>query len=166
MTAVLSILITADFCWICLQDFKFRQIYLANYLILYLLYLGLITFGNFEIKPYHIILNVHISLIIASMLFVYFLIRYKTKAFQKIKSSVGWGDIMMLPAFIISFSVFNFVIVYMVSLVLSLLYSLTDISNKEEATIPFAGIQAAVLAICFILHVTGIADMQNDIFHS
>jgi hypothetical protein len=164
MPVVLTVFITANFLGICWQDFKSRQIYLANYLVLYLLYLVSVIFGIFTVKPDNIILNMHLSLIILSMLFMYYLIRYKTEAFRRIKSSIGVGDVMMLPVFMISFSVFNFVAVYMISLIISLVYSLGTVSFKRNSTVPFAGIQAIILTVCYILHVTGITDMQNDIF--
>ncbi|HBL77413.1 MAG: hypothetical protein A2W90_21410 [Bacteroidetes bacterium GWF2_42_66] len=98
------------------------------------------------------------------MLFIYYLFRYKTGAFHKIRSSIGSGDVLIIPLFIFSFSPFNFIVFYMISLILSLIFSLTINFFRKNTTIPLAGIQAIVLAACHIFHITGFINMQNDIY--
>jgi hypothetical protein len=96
---------------------------------------------------------------------MYYLIRYPHTSFSKLKASVGWGDILMIPAFIVSFSPANLIVVFIFSLVLSLIYYLvSNLLSLRFKTIPLAGIQSLVLSALLGADLLGFHQMQVDYF--
>lgn len=146
------------------QDFKHREVYLINYFILYIFYAIYYFVGDSEISLWTVIINSCISLAVASMLIMYYLLRYNRQAFKKIKSSIGWGDILIIPLFIFNFSPSNFTLIYLASLVISLSYAQIANCNRELFFIPLAGIQSAIIVCCIILDYSGLFNMQIDFY--
>jgi len=65
------------------------------------------------------------------------------------ESMLGWGDILFLAAAAFGLSVFNFILFYITSLLLVIIYWILFclVSRKPEGQIPLAGLQALLLAI-------------------
>ena len=164
MSAVIIILILVNYTSICYQDFKSREVYLANYISLYLLYIFLFYASELQIITETILLNTCIVFATVSLLATYYLLRYRIIALKKIKSSIGIGDLLIIPVFIISFTPFNFILIYIISLLASLTYFVVAGYYKKEITIPLAGIQSVILAVCLVLNYTGIVNLHTDIY--
>lgn len=165
MSVVLLFLILITFLSICYQDFKVREVYLLTYFLLYFLIFmdGLISrvFLNIDF----IIINSCMLIAVSCLLLMYYLIRYGKVSLSKLKASVGWGDILMVPVFVVSFSPANMIFVFIFTLVLSLVYHVvSNFRSLNDATIPLAGIQSLVLSALFCTDSLGLFKMQVDFF--
>ncbi len=164
MESILLLFIVISLGGIVWQDFKYREVYLINYFILYILYTIYFLVGNSEINLRAVIINSCVSTTVASMLVMYYLLKYNRQAFKKIKSSIGWGDILIIPLFVFNFSPSNFILIYLTSLIVSLFYALLANCNKKSFPVPLAGIQSVIIMCCIILDYTGLFHMQTDFY--
>jgi Ni/Fe-hydrogenase subunit HybB-like protein len=102
---------------------------------------------------------------VTCLLLIYYYLKYQQATVNRLKASVGWGDVLMLPAFIVSFSPGNLIFVFILSLMLSLIYNLISNSGSPgKKTIPLAGIQSIVLFALLIADFLGFLKMQVDYF--
>ncbi|WP_208112289.1 hypothetical protein [Pedobacter metabolipauper] len=86
------------------------------------------------------------------ILWIYFLIKHK-KPVNIANGYLGWGDILFLLTAAFYLSPVNYVIYYILSLILVLTYVVlkTSLSKKTDKHIPLAGLQAAILALFLII---------------
>ena len=158
MKSLIDLLLFLCYGWITWQDFKTREVYLISFILLG----GLlaIRFIFTKIPDIELVLaNCAILGIILSMLVFYYLIRYGLKFLERLKSGMGFGDILMIPVLITCFSPFNFILFLVVSLMISLIYWTF---NQMEATVPLAGIQALLLNLIIIMELIGVFDSYKD----
>jgi membrane associated rhomboid family serine protease len=60
---------------------------------------------------------------------------------------IGWGDILFLVSLAFYFSLLNFIVFYIGSLVLALLIALVGSFYSSDKKIPLAGLQALIFAL-------------------
>ena len=165
MSAALKVLLLITYLSICYQDFKAREVYLLAYLILYGLLLLAVLKTRVFLNIDFFIINSCILFAVTCILVMYYLIRYPHSTLSKLKTSVGWGDVLMLPAFIVSFSPVNLIVVFILSLVLSLIYYVvSNTCSSRVKTIPLAGIQSLVLSVILCAESLGFLTMKVDFF--
>jgi len=165
MSAIISILLLITYLSICYQDFKAREVYLFTYAILYGIFLIAVLTNRFPLNIDFIIINTCIWIAVICLLLMYYILRYQDTTVIRLKASVGWGDILMLPAFIVCFSPGNLIVVFVLSLVLSLIFYLISNSRSSRVkTIPLAGIQSLILSILLCADFLGFLKMQVDYF--
>lgn len=69
---------------------------------------------------------------------------------------LGWGDVLFLLAISFYFSPFNYILFYVLSLLIVLIYTVITglIDNKgKQLEIPLAGLQALILCMILILSI-------------
>ena len=165
MSVLFSILILVAYLSICYQDFKYREVYLLTYAVLYGIFLIAILTNRFPLNIDFIIINTCILVAVICLLLMYYLLRYQDATVIRLKASVGWGDILMLPAFVVCFSPGNLIVVFILSLVLSLIFFVVSNSRPSSVkTIPLAGIQSLVLSVLLCADFLGPLKMQVDYF--
>ena len=165
MSVAFPVLILITFLSICYQDFKEREVYLLTYFILYGLLLIAVLTNRILLNIDFIIINSCILIAVICLLVIYYLLIYSHFAVLKLKASVGWGDVLILPAFVINFSPVIMIVVFIFSLVISLIYYLFNNFQKLRIkTIPLAGIQSLVLSILLCADSLGFLKMQVDYF--
>jgi len=138
---------------ICYQDMRYRAVYWVCFPILSLLLL-------FQ-KQWHV--GIIDSLIDAGygllffavqlfLLWVYFAIKNK-KPVDITKEYLGLGDVLFLLALTFYFSPVNYVLFYIGSLIIVLIYALFQQLwlKRDNFQIPLAGLQALLFSIIFIL---------------
>lgn len=165
MSLILSVLILIAYLSISYQDFKTREVYLLTYLVLYFLVFTAVVTNPGSLNVDYLIINSCMLLASTCLLVAYYLVRYGQASLSRLKASVGWGDVLMLPAFVISFSPVNMIVVFNLSLLAALIYHLICGSRSSGVqTIPLAGIQALVLSIVLIADFMGFIKMQADFY--
>lgn len=163
MERINDLLLTGGFLWITWQDIKYRKVYLYSYLMIYALY-G-IRFMLFKHPPMDAVwINLLVTGILVVTLLLYYLLRYGFKTGNKIKSSIGIGDLLLIPVLTASFSPGNFVLFLIISFIIALSYGIISrLASKRDLTIPLAGIQSLLLAILLILESAGLWNPWNDL---
>ena len=165
MSVLFPILLLIIYLSICYQDFKAREVYLLTYTVLYGVFLIAILTNRFALNIDFIIINTCILAAVICLLLMYYILRYQDATVIRLKASVGWGDVLMLPAFIVCFSPGNLILVFVLSLVLSLIFYVVSNSRSSRVkTIPLAGIQALVLSVLLCADFFGLLKMQVDYF--
>jgi len=86
------------------------------------------------------------------LLWIYFSVKEK-KRVALTSGYLGWGDVLFLVAVSFYFSPFNYIIFYVLSMVLVLIYAIITrlVQSKKHLEIPLAGLQALMLSILIIL---------------
>lgn len=152
MELILKILLIILLLSITYQDIKYR----AVWWILFPLTLILQIFIALSIETPVVIINYFlINLIIVSIqllvLFVYFYL--KNRGRQEIRiillSKLGLGDILFFVILAAAFSTYNFVIAFVLLLILSLIVA--AFTFKKNRAIPLAGIMATGYALFLLL---------------
>lgn len=165
MSVLFPILLLIIYLSICYQDFKAREVYLLTYTVLYGVFLIAILTNRFALNIDFIIINTCILAAVICLLLMYYILRYHDATVIRLKASVGWGDVLMLPAFIVCFSPGNLILVFILSLVLSLIFYVVSNSRSSRVkTIPLAGIQSLVLSVLLCADFFGLLKMQVDYF--
>ena len=165
MPALFPIVLLITYLSICYQDFKTREVYLITYAILYGIFLIAILTNRFALNIDFIIINACVLVAVICLLLMYYILRYQDATVIRLKASVGWGDVLMLPSFIVCFSPGNLIFVFVISLVLSLIfYVVSNSKSSSIKTIPLAGIQSLVLSILLCADFIGLLKMQVDYF--
>lgn len=149
MEVFLILLLSFVFFWIAWQDFKNRNVLLISFMIGYGV-LG-VYFGFYQ-KPVqgHVLMNLSITGFIGSITGMYYLIKYGQGFAKRIKTSIGLGDMMMLPILVFYFQPGGFVRFLIISFLVSILYWwITKVSLGKDVLIPLAGIQSLFIPFMF-----------------
>lgn len=140
--------------FICYQDLIYRAVYWWCFpLLAILLFILKYQFlGLGEILT-HTGYGIGFLIIQLLMLWAYFSIRNR-KVINLTSDYLGWGDILFLAAITFYLSPGNYVVFYVISLILVLVYTLilalfNDSTKKTH--IPLAGLQAALLLVAILI---------------
>lgn len=145
------------------QDFCKRAVYWWLFPTLIFASTGFLFFSDnfFLFTEYKI--NLAICMFTVSSCGLYYIFRYGKKGITQLSNSIGLGDILMVPVFIISFSPVNFILVTVLSLIFSLLsYTLSSLTHLPQKTIPLAGFLSLSIVIAYTLSITNTYDILND----
>lgn len=144
MQLILKIILSILLLVIIYQDFKHRAIWLPVLPIAIFLQLALAikTLGISE-AFYNFLLNLGIVFFQLTALYAYFLIKHRNLHIPLFKHYLGWGDVLFFLVLAAAFAPFNFVVVLISLLIISLIVGLFLAHNAK--TIPLAGI----MAVCY-----------------
>lgn len=164
MAAFILFLVGIIFLSIAFQDFKHRMVWVVNYLALTVAYFLAAYFHLVILNKENLLFNVFFLLAITSLTSFYYLLKYREKAFSTLKLSIGWGDILLLPFLVVSFSPSNFVLFLLLSFAISLLWYLgKGRQGPEKMVIPLAGIQAIGMLAAWLASFFRLFRFQVDI---
>lgn len=147
MKLVLNILFILVLLGISYQDFKDRLV--SIFLLLSGIILGgWIHFLNQNIWSFftNISFNLLVIIIVFSILFLY--AKYKMK--QDVFETFGQGDLLFFLLIAMSFPIVSFLMIFVFSMVFSLLIYIFIKNNLKERTVPLAGLQSVFLVICIL----------------
>ncbi len=150
---------------IAIEDFKYLKIRLIWYM---LLFPSLISASLLSITPTVWISTSLINIIIVLTIFFCgsLLVLIKNKwSLQKLKTSIGLGDVLILSALAVCMSSMFFVISLQSSLVLSLIYFLfrRKTLQKNNNRVPLAGVCASLLILILSSNlIFSIPPLYND----
>lgn len=163
MEGWITLFLFLGYGWITWQDFKLREVYLISYILIW----GLLTTKFIFLKSIDLgVVKVNCAIlgIVLSSLVFYYLLRYGLNFLERLKTGIGFGDILLLPVLITSFSPFNFVLFLVVSLLISLIYwTVNQLLISKEPTVPLAGIQTLLLNLIIIMELTGYFNSYIDL---
>lgn len=139
-------------CTITYHDFMYRAVYWICFPLLALL------FSVYKIKAVgfaglftDMMFTGGFLLVQLLVLWLYFYIKYR-KSVNLTDGYLGWGDILFLLAVCFYLSPVNYIMFYVVSLIVSISYALIarSLVKNREQTIPLAGIQALLFVFLLI----------------
>lgn len=140
--------------FICYQDLAYRAVYWWCFPVLAILMASLKynLSGPAETLS-HAGYGIAFLTFQLAILWIWFSI--KNKALINLTSNyLGWGDILFLVAIAFYLSPVNYIVFYVISLIIVLLYTLITglFSNKQNHShIPLAGLQAALLGLLMLV---------------
>lgn len=163
MKSVLAYFLIIVYSIIVFNDFKSRSVGLWCYILLLVGYITgyLLHLMSFNIDD--IILNILFLTGVLSLTFIYYILRYQHQVYKRIEQSIGWGDVLLIPFILVSFSFGNFVSVFLLSLISSLTWFLIIGGGHKHKTIPLAGIQSAIIVVAIVLDLLGVLSMNVDV---
>lgn len=135
---------------IAYQDFKERAISLWVFIVLFLLKSVFYVFKLTTFDEIALAINLCYLGILFLMVFLYFFLRYKKDSINRIKNSIGSGDIVILVYLAFALPSLFFMVFIQLGIVLSLLTHLVIRFFGNQKLIPFAGYLAIIYAVTLI----------------
>lgn len=128
------------------QDFKYR----AVWWVVFPLAAGIAIWSAFSTRYFDVwlmesVINSLFLIVQFMVLTVYFSVKLK-KPVWIFDQFIGWGDVLFLFVLALLLSPVNFIVFYLGSIVLTLLFAAAYL-NKRNENIPLAGIQAALFLV-------------------
>ncbi|MDB5274735.1 MAG: type leader peptidase [Chitinophagaceae bacterium] len=138
---------------IAFEDFKSRTVHAILFPIVFALS---VLYAFYHLDGYSIVENITFSfgflLLQGILLVLYFVIKQK-RWINITNGYLGWGDILFMLAILPFFSPTAYVLFYLVSLIVTMLFVVVyRIVFKKMVFIPLAGIQALCLVIVLYYH--------------
>ena len=137
------------------QDMKERQVYWFLFPVIGILG-GILFYKNTlsELFMMAILLNTLFILLILTVVFTYVFLKFKTSLFK----TIGLGDMLLFIVLSLSFSTISFIILFVSSLVFSLLLHLILKKKNKTPTVPLAGYMSLFFILTYVSYWTGIID--------
>ena len=134
---------------IFLQDLKERKVYLWLLIVAFILS-GYLFYQQTILQLYllHISTNALVFLMLILVLFLY----SKFKMKLKLSDALGFGDILFFLVFVFGFPVETFLLLFVSSLVFSLILYQVLKPKLSKKTIPLAGLQALFLFLILFIN--------------
>lgn len=146
---LLKLLLLGVFSLIFFQDYKDRKVYWFLYPIVGFLVLAL----QIQIIPVDVALVnsvCNLLLVFILLIFCYLYARIKLKK-SLLQSVLGLGDILFFIAIAFSFSIISFWVLFVFSLIFSLILHLVLQYKQTEKTVPLAGYMSLFFAVVYSL---------------
>lgn len=151
---LLQIVIMLCLAFICYQDLVYRAVYWVCFPILSIIMFMLkFNLSGWQEGLSHAGYGLAFLLIQLFILWIYFSVKNR-KAINLTDEYLGWGDVLFLITIAFYLSPVNYIIFYVVSLIIVLLHTIigATLSSKERNPhIPLAGLQAALLALVMLV---------------
>ncbi|TAI48480.1 general secretion pathway protein [Flagellimonas allohymeniacidonis] len=145
MIIFLKIMAMLCFGSICFQDFKERKVYWVIFPILGLLLCTL--YFRVSSEPLVPFLNIVLNLLlVGAFLLLSYLYAKLILRRRFVDHSLGLGDILLFLTLALGFPTITFAILFVASLIFSLLAFLALKSKLKEATVPLAGLMGLFYA--------------------
>lgn len=150
---VLKAIVMLCLGYICYSDIRYRAVY---WIMFPILAVELLWLKGHETGWVQIFSDAGYALVFLllqlAILWIYFSIKHK-KPIDLTKKHLGLGDVLFLIIITIYFSPVNYILFYIVSLILVLFYAVVAQSVKwiKDKSIPLAGLQAILLAIVIVI---------------
>ncbi|HEY8400583.1 MAG TPA: hypothetical protein VIK89_04940, partial [Cytophagaceae bacterium] len=148
MALLLQITAIALLIFIFYQDYKYRAVYWFLFPLLALTFLLYnLNMAGWQEVGNNMLINLGFISTQLALLTLYFSLKYR-RLVNISDSLLGLGDILFLLVLGVLFSPLNFIVYYLLSLLIVLLVAvLLRISGRELGKIPLAGIQAILLSM-------------------
>lgn len=155
VTIILKILLTLAFGAVFVQDMKARQVHWFLFPAIAILG-GVLFYDNTlkELFMMSVLLNVSFVLILLFIVFIYAHLKIKTSPLK----TIGLGDVLLFVGLSLSFSSVSFIIIFVSSLVFSILLHVMVIRKSQFKTVPLAGYMSLFFMLTYISFWTGIID--------
>jgi len=142
------------------EDLRYREVHIW-YFALVLLIFGFHFYT--EGVPFHyLIINFSFLLVQVVGIILYMVVKHRS--FTPLNSFIGAGDILMWGLFVFAFSPLNFIIFFVLSLLLALLLH-HGLSRRYNETLPLAGWQSlSYLLMMLTSSINSSIDFFNDEF--
>lgn len=134
--------------WIFWQDIVSRSVYWFTFPLLTGLFITLHILIKQPATTWLLMCLKNIAFLGFQFLLVWLYFSLKAKRFINVTNTmIGWGDILFLVSLAFYFSLLNFIVFYIGSLVLALLIALVGSFYSSDKKIPLAGLQALIFAL-------------------
>jgi len=140
---ILQLLLLASFGIIAFQDFKERAVIWVLFPIVAVL-LAILHLQHTSWTQY-IILTVTNLILVSCILLILFLYTKFIARKQFLNVSFGLGDLLFFYALALGFPTFTFILLFVGSVLFSLLIHIFTIKKREEKTVPLAGLMSVFL---------------------
>jgi len=155
MLIIKLILITA-FLIVFLQDYKERQVYWFMFLIVgclsgFLFYKSTLP----ELFITSVLLNIGFVGVLVFVMYLYAKLKLRTN----LLSTIGLGDLFLFLALAVSFSTISFIVIFISSLIFSLLVHLYVSKHKKMETVPLAGYMSLFFLMSYMFHWSGFVNV-------
>lgn len=149
---IAKLILIIAFIVVFLQDYKERQVYWFMFLIIGLLG-GFLFYKSTlpELFVSAVVLNISFICLLVFIMYLYAKIKLKTHFLQ----TIGIGDLFLFLALAVSFSTISFVVIFISSLIFSLLLHLYLSKNKKVETVPLAGYMSVFFLASYFFHWSG-----------
>ncbi|WP_345145571.1 hypothetical protein [Flavobacterium ginsengiterrae] len=141
----LKLILIIVFTFVLYQDFKSRMVYWFLYPVIGILVFIIQT----NVLPLSVALtNFAINLLFIGILLGTSLLYAKFKRLD-FKNTIGIGDVLFFVFIAASFSVVSFWILFVFSLIFSLILHLVITNKKEQSTVPLAGYMSLFFGVVY-----------------
>ena len=168
MQLLVQIFIVIVLLTIFWQDLRERAVSWVLFPLLTVLFIFYNSYYlNLDLQIRHFLMTFVFLFIQGGLLFLYFSFKDR-KVVNVFKDRLGLGDVLFLLSTCFLFSLPNFIIFYMGSLVVILLIwiIILNFKNNREVTIPLAGLQSIILSTLFIIHIAcSCFQFHNDVLN-
>lgn len=156
MKTILTILLVSVFVIIIFQDFKYRSIHAIT-----IIGIGSVTAILNYLEPtltfFDMLQSIGFLLITSIAFMTHQTLKHK-KIQNPIDQSIGLGDILFFVVITPLFQVHQYVLFFIIGLLISVVLFMISKSSLKEQTIPLAGYLSFLLIICFGLKMLNIVN--------
>lgn len=152
MLLLLEFLMIGCLLTVCLQDMRFRAVSWLLFPALAILYVvhGLVAGVRLKEIVFNSALNLGFLAVVFLLVWLYISLRRRGWTYLPDKL-IGWGDILFLLGLCFYFTLLNFIVFYIISLLIVIIFWLLWTSYRPDAArrhVPLAGLQAIILSLC------------------
>jgi hypothetical protein len=164
---LLNFLIIACLWMVFAQDIRFRAVSWFFFPALAILYVSRGLAAGIYVKELLLnsALNLGFLLLVFALVWLYISLRHR-RLIRLPDRLIGWGDILFLLCICFYFTLLNFILFYITSLFLVIIFWLVWTRYKPQAAkrhIPLAGLQALILSIFLMVDwLSRSIDLTND----
>ncbi len=146
LVKILSLVVLAAIAY---QDLSDRKVYTFVFPVLIGL-LGYLHYQSVEIITFisAICINIAMLAIIIGLLYLYTIVKIKRPFFEEV---FGMGDVLFFVALAIGFPTMTFIILFVFSLIFSLLVWLVLKKRAKHDSVPLAGYMSIFFGVLFIM---------------
>ncbi len=146
LVKILSLVVLAAIAY---QDLSDRKVYTFVFPVLIGL-LGYLHYQSVEIITFisAICINIAMLTIIIGLLYLYTIVKIKRPFFEEV---FGMGDVLFFVALAIGFPTMTFIILFVFSLIFSLLVWLVLKKRAKHDSVPLAGYMSIFFGVLFIM---------------
>ncbi|KAA2216554.1 hypothetical protein [Maribacter flavus] len=147
MIFLLKIALILGLALIFLQDLRNREVWWFLFPLVAFLMGGIhLLSSDFEVTLSHFLINSIVITIIVAVLGLYTRFIHR-KTFLNV--SFGLGDLLFFYAFALGFPTVTFIILFVASILVALLWSLVYLNRNSKGTIPLAGLMSSFLILVY-----------------
>lgn len=164
---MLNFLIVACLLMVFTQDIRFRAVSWIYFPVLASLYVihGLVSGIYLKEILFNVVLNTAFLLLVFILVWLY--ISLKRRRFVHLPDKfIGWGDILFLLCICFYFTLLNFILFYIISLLIIIVFWLIWVKFRPRVAnrhVPLAGLQALILSVFLIIDwFTKSIDLTSD----
>ena len=157
---ILKIILSFCFFLVFIQDIKERQVYWFLFPITGLL-CALLFYNNTLPELFYLSIGFNFIFIFLLVLIIRLYAKFKLKtSFFK---TIGLGDLLLFLTLSLSFSTISFIIIFISSLIFSLVLHVAYSKKQNFLTVPLAGYMSLFFSITYVAHWSGYVSLVYTI---